>query len=342
MTISSARDVKAKLFLYLDEYKMYSLSSQLFEGLTEEVIHFHSKKKENKEEQHGPLASGRLLGDIMSESDGRAERRFLFDYAYTIFESRILDENLVSCIPNATSTDCQLDVIDKSFVKVTGKIRFNDFTAVQRIIESLNKMNEAIQYVSTFEERNLAISALRMQLQDADSKIKRELHSQLSKLSSWKSEGQIDQDYINKLMYLLSFGYGDHLEAQISLSPPSGKKTRTVTAILNREYMRESMAMEIKKYSRKPNQHFTILGVVTQSGNPRPAENPPLNDIESETPIETVAPESGEESFGESSPGHLKTHISSMVENVAEIERNFIGCLENEIIIDPIAIYREI
>jgi hypothetical protein len=321
---------------------MYSLSSQLFEGLTEEVIHFHSKKKENKEEQHGPLASGRLLGDIMSESDGRAERRFLFDYAYTIFESRILDENLVSCIPDASSTDLQLDVTDKSFVKVTGKIRFNDFTAVQRIIESLNKMNEASQYVSTFEERNLAISALKLQLQDADSKIKRELHSQLSKLSSWKSEGQIDQEYINKLVYLLSFGYGDHLEAQISPTPPNGKKSRTFTAILNREYMRESMAMEIKKYSWKPNQHFTILGVVTQIGSPQPAGNPPLNDIESETSIDTITQESDEESFGQSSPGHLKTHISSMVENVAEIERNFTGCLENEIIIDPIAIYREI
>ena len=106
--------------------------------------------------------------------------------------------------------------------------------------------------------------------------------------------------------------------------------------------MRESMAMEIKKYSRTPDQYFTILGVVTQRGNPKPAENPPLNDIESETSIETIALESAEESFGESSPDHLKTHISSMVENVAEIERGFTGCLENEIIIDPIAIYREV
>lgn len=121
MTTSNARNMKAKLFVYLDEYKMYSISSQLFEGLTEEIIQYQSKEDEKKEEQQGPLGSGRLLGDIISESNGRAERRFLFDYAYTIFESRILDENLVSCI-SAESKEHQFDANERSFVKVTGKI----------------------------------------------------------------------------------------------------------------------------------------------------------------------------------------------------------------------------
>ncbi len=342
MTTYSARDIKAKLFIYLDEYKMYSISSQLFEGLTEEVIQYQSNKEEKKEEQHGPLASGRLLGDIISESNGRAERRFLFDYAYTIFESRIIEENIVSCIQEEASTDWQMDGLDKSFVKVTGKIRFNDFTAVQRIIDSLNKMNEALQYVSTFEERNLHIAALRLELQAAENKAKKELHDQIRKLTSWKTDSQIDQDYINKLVYLLDFGYGDHLEAQISLTSPKSNRSRIVTAILNREYMRESMAMGIKKYSRRPDQHFTILGVVTQRGKPKLDESNPLNGIEAGSTKEANTLENDEEPASIPSPSHLKTHISSMVENVAEIESGFTGCLENEIIIDPIAIYREV
>ena len=341
MTTSSARNMKAKLFVYLDEYKMYSISSQLFEGLTEEIIQYQSKKKEEKEEQQGPLGSGRLLGDIISESNGRAERRFLFDYAYTIFESRILDENLVNCISEETK-EYQLDTFDKSFVKVTGKIRFNDYTAVQRIIESLNKMNEALQYVSTFEERNLRIAELRIQIQAAESKLKRELHETIRTLSSWKSDSQIDQEYINKLSYLLDFGYGDHLEAQISLSSPNRSRSRIVTAILNRECMRESMAMEIKKYSRRPDQHFTILGVVTQRGKAKPDESNPLDVIEEGSIKEANTLENKEEPSNIVSPNHLKTHISSMMENVAEIESGFTGCLENEIIIDPIAIYREV
>jgi hypothetical protein len=341
MTTSSAISMKAKLFVYLDEYKMYSISSQLFEGLTEEVIQYQLKKKENKEEQQGPLGSGRLLGDIISESNGRAERRFLFDYAYTIFESRILDENLVSCISEENKV-CQLDAIEKSFVKVTGKIRFNDFTAVQRIIESLNKMNDALQYVSTFEERSSRIAELRIQIQAAESKLKKELHQTIRTLSSWKSDSQIDQEYISNLAYLLDFGYGDHLEAQITLTMPDSSRTKIVTAILNRECMRESMAMEIKKYSRRPDQLFTILGVVTQKGKPRLDESNALKDIESESAEEANMLENEEESSSIGLPSHLKTHISSMLEHVAEIESGFTGCLENEIIIDPIAIYREV
>jgi len=341
MTTSSARNMKAKLFVYLDEYKMYSISSQLFEGLTEEIIQYQSKKEEEKEEQQGPLGSGRLLGDIISESNGRAERRFLFDYAYTIFESRIIDENLVSCISEETK-EYQVDTFEKSFVKVTGKIKFNDYTAVQRIIESLNKMNEALQYVSTFEERNLRIAKLRIQVEAAESKLKRELHETIRTLSSWRPDSQIDQEYVNKLSYLLDFGYGDHLEAQISLSSPNKRRSRIVTAILNRECMRESMAMEIKKYSRRPDQQFTILGVVTQRGKAKLDESNPLDDIEEGRTKEASTLENKEEPSSIASPSHLKTHISSMMENVSEIESGFTGCLENEIIIDPIAIYREV
>ncbi len=329
-----------KLFVYLDEYKMYSISSQLFEGLTEEIIQYESKNKEEKEEQQGPLGSGRLLGDIISKSNGRAERRFLFDYAYTIFEGRILEENLVSCI-SEESTEYQLAAC-KSFVKVTGKIKFNDYNAVQRIIESQNKMNEALQYVSAFEERNLRIAELRIQIQAADSKLKRELHEMIKALSSWKSDSQIDPEYITQLSYLLDFGYGDHLEAQITLSSPNDSRSHIVTAILNRECMRESMAMEIKKYSRRPAHHFTILGVVTQRGMAKLDEVNPLVDREEGRTIEAPTVENTEETSSTVSPNHLKTHISSMMENVAEIESGFTGCLENEIIIDPIAIYREI
>jgi hypothetical protein len=341
MTTSSARNMKAKLFVYLDEYKMYSISSQLFEGLTEEIIQYQSKKEDKKEEQQGPLGSGRLLGDIISESNGRAERRFLFDYAYTIFESRILDENLVSCISEETK-EHQSDTYERSFVKVTGRIKFNDYTAVQRIIESFNKLNEAMQYVSTFEERNSKIAELRIQMQSAESKLKKELHEQIRTLSTWKPNSQTDQEYTSKLSYLLDFGYGDHLEAQMSLYSPNRRRSINITAILNRECMRESMAMEIKKYSRRPDQYFTILGVVTQRGKSKLDESNSLGIIGVGSTRDPNTLENKEEPPSLVSPNHLKTHISSMMESVAEIESGFTGCLENEIIIDPIAIYREV
>jgi hypothetical protein len=199
-----------------------------------------------------------------------------------------------------------------------------------------------MKYVSTFEERNSRINELRVQIQSAESKLKKELHEQIRTLSTWKPDSQTDQDYISKLSYLLDFGYGDHLEAQMSLYSPNRRRSINITAILNRECMRESMAMEIKKYSRRPDQHLTILGVVTQRGKSKLDESNSLGIIEAGSTRDPCTLESKEEPPSLASPSHLKAHISAMMENVAEIESGFTGCLENEIIIDPIAIYREV
>jgi hypothetical protein len=68
-----------RLFAFLDEYKMYSISSQVFEGLTEYALHHTRREKQDSEEQRGPVGSGRLLADIVSEQSGVTEKRFFHD-----------------------------------------------------------------------------------------------------------------------------------------------------------------------------------------------------------------------------------------------------------------------
>jgi hypothetical protein len=336
-------DMKAKLFIYLDEYKMYSISSQLFEGLTEEIIQYQAKGKKEKEEQQGPIGSGRLLGDILSETDGRAERRFLFDYAYTIFERRILEEGHVCCISEESSKEELVDIESKSFIKVTGNVSFNDFTEVRKTLNELNQMSDALHYVATHEARNLHITALRHQLETAPHDRKKQIHQEIKSLSSTVRKEAIDEEYIKKLAYVLDYGYGDHLEAQFALGPSANAKHSFVTAVLSRESMREAMAMEIKKYSRRPQQRFTVLGVVTQCGKRNLLDSPIQETTKPSDSLESLS--AGQDAMASSESmdsSHLKIHIGSMVENIANIEKSFTGCLDNEIIIDPIAIYREI
>ena len=75
---------KIKSFLYLDEYKMYSISSQLFEGLTEYVVHNERRENESSETQKGPMASGRILAEILSSSEQELSKKVLHDYSYTL------------------------------------------------------------------------------------------------------------------------------------------------------------------------------------------------------------------------------------------------------------------
>lgn len=79
-----------KNFIYLDEDKMYSLSSQIFEGVTEYILDEKSTESEETESQKGPLASGRILSDILKRVGRTTEKKFLNDFSYSLFEKNCL------------------------------------------------------------------------------------------------------------------------------------------------------------------------------------------------------------------------------------------------------------
>ena len=85
-----------KNLIYLDEYKMYSISSQLFGGLTEHVINVEHSADEKDERQSGPFGSGRMLANILKSGSSVEERRFLHDFSYTLFETALYGEGKVT------------------------------------------------------------------------------------------------------------------------------------------------------------------------------------------------------------------------------------------------------
>lgn len=48
-----------KSFIYLDDYKLYSLSSQIFQGFTEYIISGNIASRTEEESQKGMFASGK-------------------------------------------------------------------------------------------------------------------------------------------------------------------------------------------------------------------------------------------------------------------------------------------
>jgi hypothetical protein len=99
-----------------------------------------------------------------------------------------------------------------------------------------------------------------------------------------------------------------------------------VSAVLDRKYLKESEGTLIRKYARSTEKEFTILGVVTQSRREAPA----LSEL-------------GEvESTDEFQPASIKEAVMYVVEKLTAMEETFIGRLSREIIVDPIALYREL
>lgn len=307
-----------KNIIYLDEDKMYSLSSQLFEGVTEYVLNEKNLEKSQSEEQKGPISSGRIVGDILKNSERNTEKKFLNDYSYTLFEKKLIEENKVVVISDKSSNLNEL-LREKSFIKVTANVTFNDIDSIIQTLTNFNKMGKALIHVTNYQNINILKKELIRVQKSKDERNKiSELNLELKKLSdidklSIEKDLNFDKQFLEDLSFLLEYGLRSQLEVQMNLS------NHIVSANLNRKFLREKEDLLIRKYSRQTEVQFTLFGIITQYEKEQ--ANPPEVKLDYET---------------------LKEAIMNMVSHITNLEAAFTGRLSNEIIIDPIALYTEL
>jgi hypothetical protein len=307
-----------KNFIYLDEEKMYSLSSQLFEGVTEYVLNESASGTEKTEEQKGPVGSGRVLGDILKNSERNTEKKFLNDYSYTIFEKKLLEDEKVLIVSDSEAGTEEFTG-DKSFIKISSKAIFNDINSINSTLKNFNVIGKALAHITNFKE----ISEVKEQLEKAkqntkDRNQKSKLQSQFKSLTNInklaKESGlQQDQKFLDDLALILTYGFQDQLEVQLN------PEDKIFSANLNRSFLRESEELVIRKYSRQTEVKFTLFGIVTQWQKEQPEDLEEKEDFDS-----------------------IKEALMNLVSHLSNVEATFTGRLSNEIIVDPIALYTEI
>ena len=130
---------KIKSFIYLDEYKMYSISAQMSGGITDYLMSHQKSTTEETEEQKTTFGSGRVVADILTSESGTQEKKHLHDYNYTLFEEGLKKSNKVLDI-SAANIDENIEQIDNvSFVEVRGKVVFNDMNLIKSTLENFNQ-----------------------------------------------------------------------------------------------------------------------------------------------------------------------------------------------------------
>ena len=264
------------------------------------------------------------MANILKSESRSEEKRYLHDYSYTLFE-RYLDEQekvQVICAENVRDTiNC---VEHLAFVKVRATAIFNDMNMLKATIEGFNILGEALAYITNFEELSAArqqLAALEESTSDRNKKaLLRQRLKALGNIENLATSKGLRQDpkFLEKLAFLLDFGFRDQFEVRMVTEPYA------FSANLKREYLREDEHLLVRKYSRVPEKMFVLFGTIAQ--NPKKPEE---EGSESED-VEIAAPE------------HIKEAVMQIVEALSDVEQSFSGKLENEIIIDPIALYREI
>ncbi|WP_163561038.1 hypothetical protein [Halomonas sp. NO4] len=311
-----------KNFIYLDEYKMSSLSSQLFEGITEYLVSANRSASEESEQQKGEIGSGRIFADALSKDSSTEEKKVLHDYLYSKFENRLLENEKVLIVKGGSECDLLAEIPKYPFIKITSKAIFNDINSIKATLTNFNVLGEAFAYVTNFEK----LKEVQSQLEEAkrntkDRNEKARLQQEYKSITNIKNVAKEtglhqDEKFLEKLNYLLSYGFEDQFEIQMNGSD------RICTANLNREYLRENESLLKRKYSRITEKEFVMFGVVSQANNSKNI------DIE------------GEEEVDEERS--IKDALLNLVEHLTNLENQFTGRLSNEIIIDPIAIYTEL
>lgn len=306
-----------KSFIYLDDNKMYSLSSQVFEGITQYILNEDVSATGEGQEQKGQLLSGRFMADMMFQRNAKSEMRYLHDFAYNIFEAELVSRGLLF---EPIKETVIADLRDKSFIKVKGKIIFEDYEKILYTLQHFNEIGRAIGELSMQNEiQSLEESATEKKKQTNDREKKNKI-SQIEKSARKQIDRilieqglMIDEKDKNNVLTVMNFGYHDNYEIRLSID---GCDT-LFTAIINQENLKETEQTLISKYSRLSEKEFTIVGIVTQCGNER-AIIPSIEGNE------------------------MKRATINLIERIDGLEEQFNGRTDNECIIDPIAIYTEI
>jgi hypothetical protein len=281
-------------FIYLDSQKLRSISSQLFEGVTEQIVQQATKSESEQETQKGPMNSGRLVADIFAKENSSSELKFLEDHAYSLLENKLIETKVVDDLTNSSNVSREL----KKFVKVTGTLSINDTLVAASTLKDFNLIGEA-QWRSTNEDGQTL-----KPLGDTEARKKaREIGLQMN------------QKWTDAVSRLLEFGYNGILEFHIQTAG------NLFSAPIKRDFLRESERMLLHKYSRVTQTDFTIMGIVTQR----------FDETSADANIPTLS-----EGVG------LKAAIRNLSLHLRQLEQAYVGPMEGEIILDPIAVYSSI
>ncbi|MES2337732.1 MAG: hypothetical protein V4537_06540 [Pseudomonadota bacterium] len=230
-------------FIYSDSDKIRSISSQIFEGVSEHIIKSSETAKGVHEKQKGPLGSGQLLGDIFSRTESSQELRFLEDYAYTILENKLLEDDLMQAYEKTYDGSG----LSKSFVKIKARLNINDLAESAKTLVEFNELGEAFWRVSNEPmgwTPNIKILS--------EGEVKRK---------AGESGLYLNKRVADSAAHILRFGYGDLIEATMNVG------SIVFSAPIKRKFLREDVNMILHKYSRRSQVDFVMLGIVTQRGS---------------------------------------------------------------------------
>ncbi|MAD47093.1 MAG: hypothetical protein CMH98_19030 [Oceanospirillaceae bacterium] len=312
-----------KNFIYLDNQKMFSLSSQVFEGVTEHVLNEASTELVKEDSlKKGLVGNGRIVADVMKETNTSSEKKYLHDYSMVLLENEMIAKGIVlDLTDNKNGFDnIEVDVENFSFIKIKAKAEFIDYKEVVEFMANFYKLRGGLAYLTDskkVEDFEKTIERIRSKTKQtaADKKILRDSDSmQLPEHYAVENTDSVSPGFLASLSGLIDSCF----EGQLLLS--QNANNYKFSSYLDRDCLRETERSIISKYARKTSRELVVFGIISQG----------LGSIASDIKNRDYKGDS------------MRNATIKFNEHMYNIDTRIAGKEDEEIIIDPVAIYFEL
>ena len=232
-----------KSFIFLNDEKIISLSSQISEGVVESLVKINKNQKNVYQEESTilkPVTRG--FGKIGEEE--KIETIVLGDYIYLELEKKLIEKKKMIILEanQENVSESIKDLKPLSFVKIKSKAKFLDVEYIVKILSNIENFGKAIA--------NCILRADGRERQIKDSDIKEYMK---------KSGLSFDKKLSESLIELYNFSNKNLFEIEMEIE---GFK---FTAQLNEKYLREKKEELMYKLSMSTEVELTLFGIVTQT-----------------------------------------------------------------------------
>ncbi|MDD9154579.1 hypothetical protein PVK64_00055 [Aliivibrio sp. S4TY2] len=301
-------------FIYLDEPKLYSFSSQLFEGITDFILNEKSLDTENNTTVKVGLPSSKIIADVIRETSTSTTKKFLHDHSFSLLEQELIKtEQLLDITENQLTID-DISNSGKSFIKIKAKGKFIDTNEIMSTLKNFNDIGEAIVKAQAIDElKELDRKRRTLTTEKQVKQLQSTFNKEVEKIA-YENEYRLPPEMISSFTQLVEF-FGADLQRFQQI----GCNNTIFTSCLDSSHLRDSLPAIYRKYSRKTALEFVVVGTISHGIGTQKPEVQELPD-----------------------DANMLQHFQNMVEHMYDLDQNAFGKLDNEIIIEPIAIYTEL
>jgi hypothetical protein len=320
-------------FIYVDVERLYSLYSQVFEGVADQIIQSYMDASTTTDTQKESLLKGGSIEAQVAEMSRRTENKFLYDHMYNLFEGKVRGAILES--PSATTANFR-EVIGQAFlIKVSGAAEIEDYTRLNIVMSKFNEVGEAIAYASVLAEEELskAISQLQEtveQIPDRNTKAKAKERfgkqtdkSRLAKQHAKEVGLHQDEQNVKNLNLISELFYPEGFD--VTVTPNDGDGSIVYRGVLDKKWLRVQPNLLRALYGGYVESKWTMVGQVTYL----PGGQLPTNE-DSPSVVE-----------GDESPS-MRNPYRNMFRAARVVERMFLESKGRiDVVVSPLAIYHE-